>query len=53
MAGNLSGSSGFTPDHARETLLIGRDITPLVDLRWRVTIALVASAAAMVTIDCV
>jgi signal transduction histidine kinase len=26
-----------------ETLLIGRDITPLVDLRWRVTIVLLAS----------
>ena len=28
-----------------ETLLVGRDVTPLVDLRWRVTIVLVASAA--------
>jgi signal transduction histidine kinase len=27
-----------------ETLLVGRDITPLVDLRWRVTIVLMASA---------
>lgn len=27
-----------------EILLVGRDITPLVDLRWRVTIVLVASA---------
>lgn len=30
-----------------ETLLIGRDITPLVDLRWRVTIVLMASAGAI------
>jgi signal transduction histidine kinase len=66
IAGNLRGSSGFTPGRAREiserpgrhgpirllaerlptgeTLLIGRDVTPLVDLRWRVTIVLVASA---------
>ncbi len=66
IAGNLRGSSGFTPGHMREiperqghhgpirllaerlptgeTLLIGRDITPLVDLRWRVTIVLIASA---------
>ncbi|MBA2936530.1 HAMP domain-containing histidine kinase [Sphingomonas sp. CGMCC 1.13654] len=69
IAGNLRGSSGFTPGHAREIperagrhgpirllaerlptgeiLLIGRDITPLVDLRWRVTIVLVVSALAL------
>jgi len=69
IAGNLLGSSGFTPGRAREiagrpgrhgpirllaerlptgeTLLIGRDITPLVDLRWRVTIVLVVSALAI------
>ncbi|PXA84852.1 histidine kinase [Nostoc sp. 3335mG] len=69
IAGNLRGSSGFTPGRAREiperpgrhgpirllaerlptgeTLLIGRDITPLVDLRWRVTIVLMASAFAI------
>jgi signal transduction histidine kinase len=30
-----------------EILLVGRDITPLVDLRWRVTQVLIASAAAI------
>ncbi len=69
VAGNLSGSHGFSLSRTREIpeipgrhgpilllaerlpngeiLLIGRDITPVVDLRWRVTLVLMVSAGAI------